>query len=78
MVFENWFNCTLETKPTARLFAKRTQDASDSWHAVLLQCITVVWMKSQLKGAAWKLERLLHLMIRQYEDHKDGGVGGSF
>lgn len=55
MVFENWFNCTLETKLTARLFAKRTQDASDSWHAVLLQCITVVWMKSQLKGAAWKL-----------------------
>ena len=78
MVFENWFDCTLGTKPTDGLFAKRTQDVSDPWQAVLLQVITVIWMKSQLRGAPWKPERLLHLMIRQYEGHQDGEVGGSF
>lgn len=56
VVFENWFDCTLGTEPTDGLFARRTQDASDPWHAVLLQFITVIWMKSQLKGAPWKLE----------------------
>ena len=78
MVFENWFDCTLGTKPTDGLFAKRTQDASDPWQAVLLQVITVIWMKSQLRGAPWKPEQLLHLMIRQYEGHQDGEVDGSF